>query len=54
MNTKLAARARQLADEIWAEGKNYEQWSPETARELKKISGKIHDAASDLEKFNSP
>ena len=51
INKTLATRARDLADDIWAEGKLFEKYDQDTARQLKNISGKIHMAASDLERF---
>jgi hypothetical protein len=46
----LAARTRQLAD-VWAEGKDFECWERDAARELKDVSTQLHHQASRLEAF---
>lgn len=47
----LAIRARQLADDVWAEGKSFEYGDRDAARELKDVSTQIHNQASRLEAF---
>ena len=52
ITNQLAAKARQLADEVWEEAKSFEGREQDTEQSLKRISTSIHEAAGRLEKFD--